>query len=1231
MLSSLAALALPLLMAPSTHAIDGLLGYWRFDEGNGEIAIDSSDNGNNGQIVEPGDAWVTDAERGSVYQSGGGSYVDLGEILPVLDENSDFTWSFWVKPNETDNNNIVFGNRWGPDGVDFAPREFIKFTPRKFEWHFDGGGQDVSGAETMFEVDVWTHNLVVKDGTTLTYYRDGEEILSGEITAGPVNPQPLYIGGQDGRENFSGLFDEVAIFGRALSLSEVMEVYQAGLINENLNQGGLALDFNDQAQFDELEVVSNDNATTEWRANDGVDDSGYISLTDAENGARAAIIFPSIDRPIAGFNFSVDARIGGGTDRPADGFSVNIVRPGDPLLEEGSRGEGYAASPTGEANLPEEGSQTGLGIGFDAWFSGGSDTVGFSVRVDNEILQEIPAETLNGEADDVTSLQTGPQSEDFDNPYSELTWQTFTANLNPNTNVLRITWKGEEVFNERIDYFPSPGTVVFGARTGGANQAHHFDNLNLETVVAVRPVVVRRSISRDGLSITYQNFPESMLVNDSIKLTVDGADVTADSTIESATGNDGESLVVINYAPPEQWAFESTHTWKVEATESNGNAVTNEVADDLVKAPIMGADPIPGPPGANGVAGVRYVWGNGTVANIPTAIEWLRSADEPAFEGQVADFEHEYINHGSGAGQFGDDDPYPDDVATDDLWTGEDFVQYANGKVRIPRAGDYTFWVQSDDGFALRVRGLTFTDKTGGANIDPISPDSFIFPGPTGNSNSRVVATDVRPGVYDLEFLWFERGGGDFGELAVAEGNHLSGGDQEFRLVGITTGARQEFPQPGVDADGWDVMSSAPGGDPIENLEAGRADIAATGEAGNFDAFNFMNNGAMGSISGDFAMPTDGGGDDNDFAVSGTATLVIPVTGSYEIGFQSDDGMEVRIVGQEWGEIIENATGSGEIDGDAIRCDCLTGNSRTVATINLEAGTYEIEAIYFERGGGAYGEVFGRIAGSPNYSIITRNGADSPLVIEPGGLAWVGEPIPAPDIYAYEHIDGNVAISFTTPNPDSDHILEQSLDLVQWGPADNANLAMLAGDAGFQFTATQPADPAAYFRIGILPPPPPFSEDFESGAEGWVATTLQGDTMWELGTPAVDGLAAARSGDNAYGTDLDGPYGNDAAASLRSPVIDLTEIARPKLSFWYYVDATEEAEGVQLKILDEGGNDLWVREEIFWGTSPGWEQFSQTIPSDARGQKIIIEWLLLTDGGEPNGSGFYIDDVVVDD
>ncbi len=210
----------------------GLLGYWRMDETSGTAVADSSGKSNNGTIVNnPAGAWVTDSERGAVYKSTGTSVINFGVIVPAMTTANDFTWSLWLKSDETGtaatpNNNIVLGNRYNPSGTDFNPREFIKFTPSNFEWHFNAAGQNVN--YTDFVVGAWTHHAVVKQGTKLTYYRNGVEANVGTITGGPKNPQPLYLGGQGTQERWRGAADEVAIYDRALTPADVKQAFDLG-------------------------------------------------------------------------------------------------------------------------------------------------------------------------------------------------------------------------------------------------------------------------------------------------------------------------------------------------------------------------------------------------------------------------------------------------------------------------------------------------------------------------------------------------------------------------------------------------------------------------------------------------------------------------------------------------------------------------------------------------------------------------------------------------------------------------------------------------------------------------------------------------------------------------------------------------------------------------------------------------------------------------------------------
>lgn len=243
---------------------------------------------------------------------------------------------------------------------------------------------------------------------------------------------------------------------------------------------------------------------------------------------------------------------------------------------------------------------------------------------------------------------------------------------------------------------------------------------------------------------------------------------------------------------------------------------------------------------------------------------------------------------------------------------------------------------------------------------------------------------------------------------------------------------------------------------------------------------------------------------------------------------------------------------------------------------------------------------------------------------------WVlGKPVAAdatPVITGIE-VGDDVRLEFTKLEAERTYVLYRASTLQDWQEVSEASLE----DAGDLLRFSAPASGGReQFRIGVFPPPPLLFEDFESGASGWEAEVQSGETHWELGAPDVPGLNQAHGGANVYGTNLDGEYGSLDSATLTSPVIDLTDVRRAKLRFWYYVDTTENQEGVQLRFLGENGQELTVRQDIFWGQSDGWVEFNETLPIEAQGLKIRLQWALLTDDAEPNGTGFYLDDVLVD-
>lgn len=223
----------------SVNAQADLIGFWKFDEGTGEKAADSSGLGKDGTIVNPtkglgegGSVWVQDAKRGSVISFGGtaaGAYVQVGaDIIPAMKFDTNFTWALWIKVEAGNaGNNIILGNRKDINAVDFSPREFIKFTPTKFEFHANGAGADNLDYADL-PIGVWTHNVVVKNGPKLIYYRNGVVVGTQAHTVELNNPQPLFMGGDNEKaegEMFKGYLDNVRIYNEALSPQAVLQLY----------------------------------------------------------------------------------------------------------------------------------------------------------------------------------------------------------------------------------------------------------------------------------------------------------------------------------------------------------------------------------------------------------------------------------------------------------------------------------------------------------------------------------------------------------------------------------------------------------------------------------------------------------------------------------------------------------------------------------------------------------------------------------------------------------------------------------------------------------------------------------------------------------------------------------------------------------------------------------------------------------------------------------------------
>jgi hypothetical protein len=150
--------------------------------------------------------------------------VDLGNPV-TLDVSGNVTLSAWIRPLALDGyqNIVAHGFRWDPDG-----ELSIRIHEGDYELTFwDGMDHRASAPVPPGDVDNWHHLAGVHERGTYRLYRDGELLAEHADSAVPVPIDTAWsVGGRSATppiedRYFTGLIDEVRIYGRALSGDEV--------------------------------------------------------------------------------------------------------------------------------------------------------------------------------------------------------------------------------------------------------------------------------------------------------------------------------------------------------------------------------------------------------------------------------------------------------------------------------------------------------------------------------------------------------------------------------------------------------------------------------------------------------------------------------------------------------------------------------------------------------------------------------------------------------------------------------------------------------------------------------------------------------------------------------------------------------------------------------------------------------------------------------------------------
>lgn len=205
---------------------DGLMAYWDFDEGLGNVLHDRSGNNNDGVIK--GAEW-TNGFRGKALKFNGvkGSIVEVdGSNLRI---SGDTTFMCWLKFGENGGrDHLVFG---AADQVGIN-RSISIYIDKKgfFVAHANGSNNDLI-AWPFSPQEQWVHLAIVFKFPWTYVYFDGELKIVQEMQF-PITdiPSSYGIGGWFAGA-FDGVIDEMRVYKRSLSESEIARISQNKKMN----------------------------------------------------------------------------------------------------------------------------------------------------------------------------------------------------------------------------------------------------------------------------------------------------------------------------------------------------------------------------------------------------------------------------------------------------------------------------------------------------------------------------------------------------------------------------------------------------------------------------------------------------------------------------------------------------------------------------------------------------------------------------------------------------------------------------------------------------------------------------------------------------------------------------------------------------------------------------------------------------------------------------------------
>jgi hypothetical protein len=219
-----------------TPVVHPLAAKWKFEEGSGTTATDSSGNGSNGTVQ--GATWITGQAGAALDFNGANSLVNVASAPALVNLSNNFTLSFWANPRAThqidpettsgfggtSGQKYVVGPKWYSNG-DAGAGISVGTNGISVYEH----AANYMPATLVYQATLtgWTHIVLVYKNKQPKLYVNGVLVRTGLTSPmNSVHIEPVYIGGM-GYGYFDGMLDEMTIYKDSFTPSDVQAMYSS--------------------------------------------------------------------------------------------------------------------------------------------------------------------------------------------------------------------------------------------------------------------------------------------------------------------------------------------------------------------------------------------------------------------------------------------------------------------------------------------------------------------------------------------------------------------------------------------------------------------------------------------------------------------------------------------------------------------------------------------------------------------------------------------------------------------------------------------------------------------------------------------------------------------------------------------------------------------------------------------------------------------------------------------